>query len=230
MVPAADDPQLAALRQMLGDRAGALLFPCVKDLVTHGLDVERFEQGQSHPNRQDVTMYLAAWLKHAGLTTDIFCTSWFTGYCEAKLAAISSSSPSQVRHSARSSLKYVLGADIPFACRRADNPFRAHCTTACPHHAVANQPMVRTPAPPSVPAPPVVPEKKKATFAAQFAEAMKVARTEIGQGKTREGVVALLNERGFKTRTGREWTAAILRAELLKQDAGADPRGADGRP
>ncbi|MBI5545967.1 MAG: hypothetical protein HY901_18915 [Deltaproteobacteria bacterium] len=219
MAQAIRDPQLVALEQLLGDRAGALLFPCIKDLVTHGLDLPRFGRGEGHPNRQDVTMYLAAWPKHAGLTSDIFCTSWLTGYCVAKLAAISSSSPSQIRHSAKSALKYVLGAGVPFSCRRADNPFRAHCTPGCPHHAVANRataaPRTAWASTPPAPVPPVGP--KKATFAARFAEAMKVAQTEIGLSKTHEAVVALLNERGFKTRTGRQWTLSILASELRKQ-------------
>ena len=227
MEPMADDSQLIALQQLLGDRAPDLLFPCIKDLVLHGLDVARFQERDVRPNRQDVAMFVAAWLTHAGLTNDLFCTAWFTGYCVAKLSAISSSSPSQIRHSAKSNLKHALGSKAPFSCRRADNPFKAHCTTGCPHHAVANQaaasPRDSRDFTPRALVLPVV--SKKAAFAAQFAEAMKVAHLEVGQGKGREAVAALLNERGFKTRTGREWTLTALRSELRKRGVGGMARG-----
>lgn len=223
MAQATSDPQLAALEQLLGDRAGALLFPCIKDLVAHGLDLTRFGQGEGHPNRQDVTMYLAAWLKHAGLTSDILCTSWLTDYCASKLAAISSSSPSQIRHSAKSALKYVLRAAVPFTCRRADNSFRAHCSHGCAQYALGNQPAAVAPrAVPNrvVPLPPAGP--KKARFAEQFAEAIILAGSEVENGKGFENVVALLNEKGYKTRTGRPWSASILRAELRKHETKRD--------
>ena len=160
-----DDPHLSNLRQILGPRAPELLFPCIEDLVVHGLDVARFEPRDARPNRQDVAMFVAAWLRHAGLTTDIFCTSWFTGYCVAKLSAISSSSPSQIRHSAKSTMKFILSSEVPFSCRRAGNPFKAHCSTGCPFHAVASDiataprvPRASTPPAPVVPS--VLPKKR----------------------------------------------------------------------
>ena len=87
----ADDAHLSKLRQLLGTRTSEL-FPCIEDLVLHGLDLGRFAPDVPRPSRQDVAQYLATWLRHAGLTEDLFCATWFAGYCGERLAAISTSS------------------------------------------------------------------------------------------------------------------------------------------
>jgi hypothetical protein len=114
-----------------------------------------------------------------------------------------------------------------FLSPRGQLPFKAHCTTGCPHHAVANQATASPRDSRAFTAPdPVLPVvSKKAAFAEQFVEAMKVAHLEVGQGQGHEAAAALLNERGLKTRTRREWTATNLRSELRKRGVGGLAQG-----
>src|SRR6266550_7683798 len=54
-------PFLSILDTMLGDRGRDTIYPCIRDLVEHGLDLARFSAGEITPQRQDITQYLAAW-------------------------------------------------------------------------------------------------------------------------------------------------------------------------
>jgi len=51
---------LNVLDTLLGDRGQDALYPCIRDLVEHGLDLARFAAGETPPQRQDITQYLAA--------------------------------------------------------------------------------------------------------------------------------------------------------------------------
>ena len=61
-------PFLSILDTMLGDRGTDTIYPCIRDLVEHGFDLARFSAGEITPQHQDITQYLAAWSRHAGLS------------------------------------------------------------------------------------------------------------------------------------------------------------------
>ena len=63
-------PFLSTLDTMLGDRGKERIYPCIRDLVEHGLDLARFAAGEITPQRQDITQHLAAWSRHAGLSEE----------------------------------------------------------------------------------------------------------------------------------------------------------------
>ena len=56
----------------------------------------------------------------------------------------------------------------------------------------------------------------KAEYKDQFEKAMEVAQQHLKQMVPRKEVVDLLNDQGFKTRTGRKWSCSILNSELRK--------------
>ena len=59
---------------------------------------------------------------------------------------------------------------------------------------------------------------RKEVFKEQFEEAMEVVRRKLDEDAGKHDIVRVLNEGGFKTRTGKKWTYAILNAELRKLD------------
>ncbi len=63
-------PFLTMLRTLLGDRGQDVIYPCIQDLVENGLSVARFTPADRIPTRQDVTQYIAAWCRHAGLNEE----------------------------------------------------------------------------------------------------------------------------------------------------------------
>lgn len=126
-------PFLTGLKTLLGNRGGEIIYPCIEDLVSHGLNLASFSSGDHVPSRQDVTQYLATWCKHAGLSQEE-CREWLIGYCVVMLSSISKTSLSGIRHSTKSNVKYIYQADIPFMCNRDNNPFRAQCRGDCPEY------------------------------------------------------------------------------------------------
>jgi len=56
----------------------------------------------------------------------------------------------------------------------------------------------------------------KETYKDQLEKALEIMEDHIKKGVSKQDIVTLLNDRGLKTRTGREWTYAILGAELKK--------------
>ena len=58
----------------------------------------------------------------------------------------------------------------------------------------------------------------KEIYSDQFGKAMEIVNNHIKKGVAKKDIVALLNDGGFKTRTGRTWSYAILANELKKQD------------
>jgi hypothetical protein len=65
------------------------------------------------------------------------------------------------------------------------------------------------------PVPVIVSLSVKAANQEQFQTGLRLAQNEIRKGTKMPRIVELLNERGLKTRTGREWKYAILRNEIL---------------
>ena len=227
---------LNVLDALLGGRGKDTLYLCIRDLVEHGLDLARFAGGETTPQRQDITQYLAAWSRHAGLSEDQ-TKNRLIDYCMALLASISRRTPAAIRHSTKSNIRYIYQSAIPLLCQCADNPFRAHCSPDCPVHAdmqaklrakaieeLNPKPMIRPPAPIIEV---VVPVKK--ANQEQFQAGLRLALEEVQKGKKLPRIVAILNERGLKTRTGRKWQYNILRNELGKLKNASVPPPEDGK-
>jgi hypothetical protein len=225
-------PFLNVLDTLLGGRGKDTLYPCIRDLVEHGLDLTRFAAGETTPQRQDITQYLAAWSRHAGLSEEE-SSAWLVDYCAALLVAISRRTPAAVRHSTKSNLRYIYRSAVPFLCHGANNPFRAHCCPECPVHADmeakrhAKAVELAQPRPVVRPSAPVIESLPvKVANQQQFQTGLRLALDEVQKGTKMRRIVELLNERGLKTRTGRDWKYAILRNELQAlKNAHVPPQG-----
>jgi hypothetical protein len=213
-------PFLNVLDTLLGDRSKDTLYLCIRDLVEHGVDLARFAAGETRPQRQDITQYLAAWSRHAGLSEEE-SSAWLVDYCATLLVAISRRTPAAVRHSTKSNLRYIYRSAVPFLCHGANNPFRAQCRPDCPVYAdmeakrQAKAIEMAQPRPAfRPPVPMIVSLSVKAANQEQFQTGLRLARDEVRKGTKIPRIVEILNKRGLKTRTGREWKYAILRNEL----------------
>lgn len=197
--------------------------PCIGDLAANGLKLERFSNEENIPSRQDVTQYLAAWFKHTELSSDE-CREWMIDYCIDVLSAISSSSKSRIRHSTKGNIKYIYKSDATFDCGCDKNRFKASCEPECPiyeemaHKAkesetasiVKSYEIERSVADEIVP----IRLSVKDEYRDQFGKAIEAAQHHLKQGVRKKEIVNLLNDSGFKTRTGRKWSYAILTNEL----------------
>ncbi|MFY9941852.1 MAG: hypothetical protein WAK57_06735 [Desulfobacterales bacterium] len=232
---------LGKLRALLADRGKDAVFPCIQDLVTHGLQTSRFSPAQSLPNRQDVTQYLAAWSRFAGLDQET-CRRWLSDFAVAMLASISKSTPSGIRHSTKSNVKYIYRDEVAFACGCEANQFRARCSDSCPvYEEMKRKPVkgegegagaARTAFPDELEELP--PARVKERFREQFEAATDLVLRELGKGTKKAAIVEILNQQGMKTRTGREWTVGILSVEIRKLPSGTAspprPSGAGNPP
>jgi hypothetical protein len=224
---------LNRLRKMLTKNNENYLFPCIRDLVANGLNLERFSNEDNIPSRQDITQYIAAWFKYIGLSSDE-CRKWMIEYCMGVLSAISSSSKSQIRHSTKCNIKYIYKSDVIFDCRCEKNRFKAPCEAKCPvyeemahrakeskaanivesyetrvEHRVADE---------------IAPIKLsiKDEYKDQFEKAIEVAQNHLKQWVSKKEIVNLLNDSGFKTRTGKKWSYPTLANELRKLNKDID--------
>lgn len=210
------------------------LFPCIKDLVLNGLSLDRFSSKDSIPNRQDITQYLAAWLKYVKVYSDI-CKVWMNEYCVDILSAISSSSKSKIRHSTKSNIKYIYTSDVIFKCERENNPYKASCEQDCPVYKSrgskepnkvhdikteicnkadnADNNETRGNKEKSNPSnSPLMRDK----YRDQFNKAMEIVSDNIKKGIKKKNIIVLLNDDGFKSRTGKQWTASLLAVALKR--------------
>jgi hypothetical protein len=62
----------------------------------------------------------------------------------------------------------------------------------------------------------------KNTYRGQFEKAIEVALNHLNKGVSKQKVVSLLNNSGFKTRTGKRWSYSILCNELRKLNRSID--------
>lgn len=204
------------LDSMLGERGTDTMYPCIRDLLEHGLDLSRFSVGDITPNLQDITHYLAAWSRHAGLSEEE-SSAWLIDYCVATGFALSRRTPAAIRHSTKSTLRYIYRSAVSFLCQGASNSFRAPCGDCTVHGdmppiATSEQLRLRLAASKSLPPPAPLP--KKEAFREQFQAGLHLMREEVQKGTHIQRILEMLNERGFKTRTGRQWQSANLRVEL----------------
>jgi len=215
---------LNRLKRILRESDEKYLFPCIEDLVTNGLNSARFSSEDHRPSRQDITQYLAAWLRHIGISADD-CRDWMIEYCVDVLSTISSSSNSQIRHSTKSNIKYIYKSDVSFECGCENNIFKASCDRNCPvYEEMSDKYKERKAreAERSYEPEPIHHEEQiktlsvKQKYRAQFEKALEVVQEHVKKGVSKQDIVTFLNDRGFKTRTGRNWTYSILQSELKK--------------
>jgi len=209
---------LRRLSNLFRDSNRGKIYLCIQDLAENGLQVARFSPDAPIPTRHEVTQYLAAWCRHAGLSQED-CLAWLVEYSVTMLSSISKASPSGIRHSTKSNVNYIYRADIPFLCECDENPFMALCSADCPLYAdmqamLAEKRNKKPDISHVIQGPVGIPEIQKPsvreTYKNQFEAAMEVIRSEMEKGTERKAILDLLLERGFKTRTGKKWTYSIL--------------------
>ncbi len=210
------------LTKLLSNAKGDFFYPCIQDLVDNGLDLTRFTLTEPLPSRQEITQYLAAWCKDAGLT-DEECQGWLIEYCVNTLSVISKTSASGIRHSTKSNIKYIYRANVQFLCGRKSNQFKAQCRKSCPVYSeIKNKTAEKTDQVHDIGC--AVEKTREITeichgsvkekFEDQFKEALRFIRSQIEIGTKKPKIINQLNERGLKTKTGRLWTYSTLHREL----------------
>ena len=217
--------EIERLTKILDDAQKQKIYSCIQDLLSNGIVPERFKADESFPSRQDVTHFILAWLKHIGVPADR-CRNWIIRYCEKKLSKISSSSPSRIRHSTKSLIKYIYRSeDVSFDCGCEQNKLKAACEPNCPiygemkvKHKIRMKKLyddihyVRPRVQPSVEPPLQVRERYKE----QFDKAMEVVKEHLNQVSSIDEMTRYLNDQGYKTRNGKSWTSSTLRNETKK--------------
>jgi len=219
---------LIALIDILRRRAEARVFPCIRELITEGLYPERLSPEERVPSRQDITQFLAAWFRHVDVPQEI-CLEWLIPYCTERLSAMSSSSISQIRHSTKSNIKYIYKSHLPFECGAKNNIFKASCAETCPlfdemtkkDQMKSAEKTARHYKPErldqrAIEVDNVAVGSVKEQHQEQFHQAMEFVCDQMAKGVAKKHIVKVLNEKGFKTRTGRIWSQGILSFELKK--------------
>lgn len=235
-MPRQSNVRLNTLMDILGND-DQFLFPCIKDLVTNEDRLKLIWLEQSNSKRQDVTHFLVTWFRHAGVNAEQ-CQDWMMEYATNVLSEVSSSSKSQIRHSTKSNIKFIYRSQVGFVCLGDKNEALASCDPECKNHSIDFAEAVRdqrriSPADPTEQSnyetsqsfnPSDITTRQeqekdvgvKQRYRAQFEEAIKIAQENDETGMARKENVLFLNQKGFKTRTGRNWTVSILRKELVK--------------
>ena len=153
------------------------------------------------------------------------CTDWLVDYCQEVLASISRSSLSQIRHSTKSNTKYIYRAAKSFVCYGPHNSFKAACNEACPlrheqillyqqylqeKNAVKNY-ALREP-----PLEERLAQQQKEETKQKFVACTKLIQEKVAEGLNDPQIVALLAEHEYKTKNGKPWNVANLRAYIKK--------------
>jgi len=201
-----------------------LIFPCIQDLIKNGLTLTRFSNDEHLPTRHDITLYISAWCKHAEMSKE-HCLDWLLEYCVSKLSSISRTSASGIRHSTKSTVKYIYRENIPFLCECENNKFKALCKDCCPIYSQMKDKCAEQKNGPQNNEyldkrinyiPETQPLSVKDIYKTQFEEALLFIHSMLEKKTKKKMIAQLLNDRGLKTRTGRFWTYSILQSELKK--------------
>jgi len=222
---------LNILIDILKRQAEGRVFPCIRELITEGLYPERLSPEDLKPSRHDITQFLATWFRYMDIPEEI-CREWMIPYCTERLSAMSSSAISQIRHNTKSNVKYIYKSQVPFKCGAKNNIFKASCAENCPlfeemtekhqEKMVERAEMVERGYEPErfdqkkIEADNAAVGSLKEQYQEQFVKAMAFACDQVAKGVIKKHIVTLLNEKGFKTRTGRKWSQAILASEFKK--------------
>jgi hypothetical protein len=194
-------------------------FTCIKDIVINGLSPDRFAEGEHKPTRNEITIFLAAWCKHRGFTPDIY-GDWLIDFTVDVLSRISSSKPSAIRHSTKSIIKYVHRRNVDFSCKCRNNDFKAVCSSDCPIYEkmeeiylrdieieqkrieeLSQKSVANDPVPDIDPEPLLVTKRYKK----QLEEAVILIKKYLNEGRSIKEILAMLNQKGYRTITGRAW-------------------------
>jgi hypothetical protein len=222
----AADIHAEKLKSLLQDDSS--IYACVRDLLENGPTATAYWDANYRPSRSDITHYLAKWLKSINVA-HARCLEWLSPYALDVLSVISKSSQSQIRHNTKSIIKYIYNSDVRFDCLSERNVIRARCEPDCPiYNMIPERPAlaVGSSAVPGVTlsgtesedAPETQTGRVKDGFREQFEKAMSYAREHLAKGLSTKRVLRLLNDEGFRTRTGKVWTASILGNELRKSE------------
>ncbi len=199
---------LAAL--LSKERKKKYLSVCIRDIVTNGIVSARFRD-VCVPEPHELKRYLAAWFDYIGISPDS-CLKWMRAYCSDVLA----------------DNRYVLISDAEFDCGCEDNLFGAPCRRSCPLYAEMYQKYTarKTKEASEDSDAGTVNTPVKGKYIRQFEEARNLILRLNDEGFSRKEIVQILNEQGFKTRTGRVWTYPLVCFELetLLKNTDFDPR------
>ena len=192
-------------------------YSCIKDLVENGLSLDRFAAGEYRPNRNETTIFLAAWCKLMGFTQEVY-RDWLIDYTVDVLSRISSSAPSQIRHSTKSIIKFIHGGSAAFSCNCRHNVFKALCSSDCPiygemeefylrnletgqkRNEILQQMRVKNDPEPDTATLTVTKRYRK-----QYDEAVALITQYLKEGRTKKEILGILQEKGYKTITGLDW-------------------------
>jgi hypothetical protein len=200
------------------------LFPCIRDLLENGVTGTAYVDDSYRPFRQDITHYLAKWSNSVGILFPD-CLEWLTEYSLDILSMVSLSPSSQIRHSTKSVVRYVYNSDVAFDCQKEKNVIRARCERDCPVYNISFNSHVSEPKiaidgfwdkGQEVADAGEKPGQVKGLFREQFGQAMIFAREQLASSLSIKKIVRLLNDKGFKTKTGKEWTISTLGNELRR--------------
>jgi hypothetical protein len=205
---------------------------CIEDLARNGLSLDRFNDGDYRPARHEIAIFLAAWFRQQGYEPEDF-RDWLIGFSMDVLSVLSASSLSKIRHSAKSTIKYVYRSEVQFSCRTRQNIFKAACSPACPLYeemeevyqkelearqreldriaAIAAKAKAEAEA-----AEKARPKSRKEQFKKQFAEAVGEIKKYLDQGYMKKDIVGLLNKNGYKTKTGHDWHVSMVSAVAIE--------------
>jgi hypothetical protein len=218
------EKHLKALSRLAQNRSRGEIHKCIEDLAGNGLRPERFSADEDRPNRQEVTQYLASWCRMVGLSQEE-CTEWLVDYCQEVLSPLSRSSLSQIRHSTKSNVKYIYRDAVSFVCYGPHNFFKAACSEACPFYHeqmllyekyLQEKNAAKNYAVREVPLEERLAQQLQEETKRRFAACLELIREKVGEGWNYPQIVSFLNAREYKTRHGKPWTAANLRACLKK--------------
>ena len=208
------------LKKILPESKRSSIFPCIEELVSKKPFLNRPSGGENEPFRQDITQFIAAWLKHVGLSADE-CRQWLIDFCTDVLSMISSSSKSKIRHSTKSNIKYIYNSDVSFECSWEEFSC-VKCKKIYPFYIQIFQEVTKKRAQERkakllseaskevIEKPPTIREQ----YREQFDRAVQFIQEKINKGISRKDVVLLLNENGYKTRVGRTWIYSTLLREM----------------
>lgn len=203
-------------------------FPCLQDLLRNGLSAERFAADESRPNRSTITLFIAGLCKRMGLDAESY-RDWLINYSIDVLSKISGSTAAAIRHSTKSVIGFTHRTDVPFCCDVQHNNCKATCSPTCPLYEemsalrLANLEREREKAAGGgqmrLRQEPIPIEQLQVTkrYRKQYDEALELLPELIAAGHTRREIAATLNQKGYKTITGRDWNIRIVQNAVCMQ-------------
>ena len=214
---------LHIVEELLPEPQKALIFACIGDLISNGLCLERFSADEPKPTRIDVTHFLAAWCKYLEVKEDA-CRRFLIDYSVEILSAISTSSASRIKHGTKATIRYVYNSDYFFECDCETNRFKAKCESNCRVYDAMNKKARERKAQEANRSyeierdEPEEPRAVRAERSERFGKALQFIREKIAEGINGKDLVALLNEKGFKSRSEIPWNHGLLSDAILKND------------